>query len=642
MVLPGAIEGLSGAIAQTLKTPSGELLMDARPLAGRFDRCIVYASPRDILIRPFISPTSTNHTFDGARQRVYLSATLGGSGELERAFGRRKIRRLPLPESAGTPRSGRRFVVFASLLDGVDSDEAVRSLLAESDRAIILTPSAWAAQRAADELLPPGWKVFKREDVEKDFAKFAKSRQAACVLANRYDGLDLPAEVCRVVTLAGHPRATNLQEEFLATRVRASAAIAERVRARVVQGSGRCTRGPRDYALVIIADDDLASYLARPDVRRTLDPALQAELEFGFSNSGSTLEETIENVRHFLKQDATWQNDAEPHIAKLQAQVERALAPGADSLSAAAPHEIQALERLWDGAWQEAAVSAIAVTETLQGVDAVRPYRSFWTLLGAYFTSVAAMQGLGGSVASAEAQLKLAQQASQPQSWVREALPSIPQLQADATEPFDNLAAARIAAELARPNFNSVANGMMIEKMLADVAGTASKPFETALTTLGRLLGADAYKPEAKGNCDSAWCWENQLWLTLEAKSEESPDSPLSIETVRQTNHHLTLLAADRNGAAVPFPRAASVVVSPRHAIDEGAVTLANEWVYLTDLEEIRSLAGEVKELWIELRGLKSVDATERPLLAREVMARRRLLPSDVVQRLTGRAVAAS
>ena len=59
--------------------------------------CQAYISHSGILIRPLVPPTHENSIFRDARQRVYLSATLGQCGELERAFGRRRIARLPLP-----------------------------------------------------------------------------------------------------------------------------------------------------------------------------------------------------------------------------------------------------------------------------------------------------------------------------------------------------------------------------------------------------------------------------------------------------------------------------------------------------------------------------------------------------------------
>ncbi len=50
--------------------------------------CHLYVSRRSILIRPLIPPSSTHIAFAGARQRVYMSATLGSGGELERVTGR--------------------------------------------------------------------------------------------------------------------------------------------------------------------------------------------------------------------------------------------------------------------------------------------------------------------------------------------------------------------------------------------------------------------------------------------------------------------------------------------------------------------------------------------------------------------------
>jgi Rad3-related DNA helicase len=99
---------------------------------------------------------------------------------------------------------------------------------------------------------------------------------AVCGLAARYDGLDLPGDDCRVVVLNGKPDADNLQERFLSQNVRAGAALAERVRTRIVQGVGRCTRGPNDWAVVIVLGADLTTYMVRPEIRRALDPELQA------------------------------------------------------------------------------------------------------------------------------------------------------------------------------------------------------------------------------------------------------------------------------------------------------------------------------------------------------------------------------
>ena len=110
---------------------------------------------------------------------------------------------------------------------------------------------------------------------------FATTVHATCGLASRYDGLDLPGNACRVVVLEGKPDQDNLQDRFLSERVRAGAAIAERIRTRAVQGAGRCTRGPNDWAVVVVLGADLTKYLLWPETQRALEPELQAEIQFG-------------------------------------------------------------------------------------------------------------------------------------------------------------------------------------------------------------------------------------------------------------------------------------------------------------------------------------------------------------------------
>ena len=62
--------------------------------------CCVYLSYGGIQIRPMIPPTFENRVFARAGQRIYLSATLGSGGELERAFGRAEIVRIAIDPSA--------------------------------------------------------------------------------------------------------------------------------------------------------------------------------------------------------------------------------------------------------------------------------------------------------------------------------------------------------------------------------------------------------------------------------------------------------------------------------------------------------------------------------------------------------------
>ncbi|MBC8137885.1 MAG: DEAD/DEAH box helicase family protein, partial [Fibrella sp.] len=55
--------------------------------------CHLYLTPDEIMIRPLIPPTWEHKPFADAKQRIYMSATLGAGGDLERLTGRKSVMR---------------------------------------------------------------------------------------------------------------------------------------------------------------------------------------------------------------------------------------------------------------------------------------------------------------------------------------------------------------------------------------------------------------------------------------------------------------------------------------------------------------------------------------------------------------------
>lgn len=223
-----------------------------------------------------IPPTSESEVFAHAGQRIYLSATLGSGGELKRAFGRTPIVRVPL-KSKTAPRSGRRLFVFPDLVAGGDSLTLTKRIVALTDKALVLSQDTVdRAKDAAAELAGEDVPVLGKDELEtQGLVAFAKAKTRVLGLANRYDGMDLPDDACRIVVLDGKPDAVGLQERFLSERAEANSALSERVRTRIVQGAGRSTRGPNDFAAVVIRGTDLTKYFARPENIAALEPELQ-------------------------------------------------------------------------------------------------------------------------------------------------------------------------------------------------------------------------------------------------------------------------------------------------------------------------------------------------------------------------------
>lgn len=583
--------------------------------------CIAYVASDSILIRPFIPPTFSHAHFEDAAQRVYLSATLGAGGELERAFGRRSITRLETPEGV---RVGRRFFVFPHLADVDDSADLTREVIELGGRVLLLGPSEARVSAAADELVPEGYTRFGKSELESGLGAFTATDRSALLLAGRYDGIDLPGEACREVVLTGLPDATHLQERFLSRRLRAQVVLDERIRTRLVQGTGRCTRGPADFAVVVIADPKVQGFLSRREHRQALSPDLQVELSFGFTNAETSPNELLENVQHFLDQDAEWRL-AEQELADLKADISVEVPSAAAVLANSVGEEVAACEFAWSGRWNDASAAAQRAAHALGG-DHTRSFRAWWLYLSAVFAS---RSGITDPV-TVEALFDQAAAAAQRGTWLNDSLTVGLALPWD---DGDRSATACIAATLSN-GVNRSRHDRQVAEMIEGLSQAKAGPFELALKTLGELLGASAQRPPEQGRADSTWRWGSRRWLALEAKSEHHDAGVVSLADVRQANTQLRSMAAD-HGAEFP-ESAATVLITPRATVQPDAVPVADTSIHLVRPEVVLAIANQTRAAWDELlAGYHGLDPEALVAFVEGVVTRRGIRSSDVFDLLT-------
>lgn len=627
---PGVLAELDKALSRLPPPLSYQVAM----IRNGLEACMVYLSYGAVQIRPVVPPTFENAPFARAKQRLYLSATLGGGGELERAFGRPSITRLPLPDGA-QPRSGRRFFVFPELAAGDNPDGLVRKLVTLTGKAIVLTQDTVdAATQTAAALAPEGVPVLGKADVEHGLGVFAKSPVGVLGLANRYDGLDLPHDdACRIVVLDGLPNAQSLQEKWLGERADAGAALAERIRTRVVQGAGRCTRGPDDFAVVIVRGSDLTRYLNRPDVRAALDPELQAEVEFGWENSaGQRHNDIVDLVEVFLDHEEQWRTGGEPLVAQARRDAHQIPPPGSEGLQASAAAEVRAWELAYQGDFADASARMQdAAREAGKGGDAARGYRAVLLYLSAVWLS----RGADGAAAHAKARqlLRDAATATLRGQWLRETTP-LPEQEREELPAVDQVGIAAVAAALGG-RLNPTKAAAASDQMVDDLRQTDSGPYERGLSALGQLLGADASKPKGTGRCDSAWAWGSALWTTVEAKSEQDGRKTLPLHDIRQANTQLDQLAHDRGVDRLP-PGSPAVIVSARLTVAPNDAAAATPNLYLTDPQSVLTLALDAQSAWDRLISTAAGQPADR--LREHVADTLRqfgCLPNQAVERLT-------
>jgi hypothetical protein len=618
-------------------------------MRGRLDRCLLYASYRRLELRPLIAPTGAHAPFDEPAQRLYMSATLGSGGELERSFGRTRIERIPVPKGWDHQGTGRRFFCFPELTTDLslapeEADHWVSRTILQCHKGTVLTPDnrtadAFRLHRIAEETA-----VFTADDIEADLDVFAAASDGALLLTNRYDGIDLPDEACRLVVLQDLPARGDLQERFLFTSLGAIEVLQERVRSRIAQGAGRATRNAGDFAVVVVLGADLLRFCSRREVQGALHPELHAEISFGLEESfGVSSVEMTENIQAFLDQSSEWQ-DVEQSIVIARGGLEREEPPGAAELSRAASLEVGAWLAAWQGEWERALELAREVIDALRGGRASQRYAALWNYLAASWAARLADQSADSDLlAASDSYMEAARAAGRGTVWLSHLLaPDDAQRSfggSDAEDPVDRSAVEGVAAAFARLGRSSAFDGLLTE-LRSSLGGTSPRPYEQALVKLGGLAGAS----ETRGNGgadaapDATWIFGDALWVGWEAKSDAKPDGELGATDVRQAGSHLRFIESEMDTAAPPG--SLTVISSPQVRIHPAASQVAEEHVFLMTPAEVMDLVDRLVRAWTTLRARHSVPPPTDAIHA--ALQREGCLPSQWLHALSARSIAVS
>jgi len=543
-------------------------------IRDHLDACHVYLTPQEILLRPLIAPTWTHAPFVGARQRVFMSATLGEGGDLERLTGRKNILRLPVPEDWDRQGIGRRFFMFPEMT--LNDDECLtlrQTLMMKVPRSVILVPS----DRVKNDIVTDassnlGLQVFDATAIEESKESFVAAKGAAAVFANRYDGIDFPGDECRLLFLDGLPKTTNAQERFLVSRMGAATLLQGRIQTRVVQALGRCTRSLQDYSAVVVTGAEMTDYLNSPVRRSFLHPELQAELEFGATQStGTSLASLIENFEIFLRNDQVWEDVNKQILANRDAAVQRPHA-GVAELSLVVGSEIDYQQSLWQGHYEGALESAGQVLALLTD-PSLKGYRALWEYLAGAAASYGERSGVAALGVRARAHFANARDASIGIRWLANLTryqPGTPPLRAE-KEALDSQI-ERLETLLLKLGTGHEARYAKHEKTILDgLISTNSTQFEMAHRSLGEMLGFRAGKHESDASPDPWWI-AGKYCIVFEDHSNAHAGSAVGATKARQAAGHPDWMRANKELTQLPEnAEILSVLVTPVSKAEDGA-----------------------------------------------------------------------
>lgn len=559
-------------------------------IAENLQDCNFIIANKCILLRPWIAPTMTHRPFADLKQRVLMSATLGKSGELERITGLEKITRLPIVNDWDKKGLGRRFFLFPNLsLKNELTGKVIENLQCLCKKSVFLVPDNLHADDVKsfyEENLKDSM-VFGASDIELSKTCFIKSDDATVILANRFDGVDFANDESRLLFIWNLPKATNIQEKFLIYRMGASKLYEERIRTRIIQAVGRCSRNPSDYSIVCILGDTIQNDLTKIDNLKKYAPELRAEIQFGLDNSldYEGVEELVEQAKDFLERNETWQ-DADEYIVDLRNgywnEEDSSTLLINEKLNNAAVEEVKFQYLLWKKAYKEAFEETTKIVDLLNA-PSLGGYKAYWQYVSGCIAYYLMVEGEREYILKGYKNIKDAQKAIIGIKWLPTLAQKLDSGHEDSEIEEDYFGDIVCNLENSLTNISSSQKlEQKIKSILDDLRSSDGLKFEQGFKELGTLLGYRSENPKTPGAPDPYWIINSNLAIVSEDKIYEGNDKikKIPINDVREAASHKIWMKENASGLS-ENAKIISIFVTNSMEIDDEARTYSGDLFYV-------------------------------------------------------------
>ncbi|WP_218668855.1 helicase C-terminal domain-containing protein [Staphylococcus hominis] len=188
--------------------------------------------------------------------------------------------------------SGEKMVLIPSLIaDNLDRNLIVTQFSKMSINrfgVVSITPNTYFSNQY-QEL---GGTVTNSTNIFKEIEKLKKKEfSKILVINNRYDGIDLPDEACRVLILDKLPKFTSLSDQYEEEARATNEIVNKKMAQKIEQGLGRAVRGEKDYCIILIIGTDLVKFIKNPRTQKYFSNQTKKQIEIGLDISKETKKE---------------------------------------------------------------------------------------------------------------------------------------------------------------------------------------------------------------------------------------------------------------------------------------------------------------------------------------------------------------
>lgn len=261
------------------------------------DNLQLHFSGHGFELSPYHIPIERFGTFHYAEQRILMSATTQDDSFFIKGLAFSKHAVLKPLEDTERLWSGEKMLLIPSLInEDLDRNLIVTKLAKPSKRpfgTVALTPS-FRLTRQYESL---GSDVpFKNEDIFNKVQNLKNGSFAnTLVLANRYDGIDLPDEACRILIIDSKPYFNSLSDRYEESCRVNSDMMNIKLAQKVEQGLGRSVRGEKDFSVILIIGDDLVKFIRSSKTNKYFSDQTKKQIEIGLDVADMAKEDLNEN-----------------------------------------------------------------------------------------------------------------------------------------------------------------------------------------------------------------------------------------------------------------------------------------------------------------------------------------------------------
>lgn len=486
-----------------------------------------YISGDYMELTPIHVPYYEVPSFHEAKHRFILSATFEDNYDLIKDLGIHYESILEPIVPKDRKDVGKRLILAPKRFDPEINDDTLIQFLKAYPKGgvntIVLVPSEYSSRR----WIKNGAEYVNKMNINEALLRLKSSTGNFMVFDNRYDGIDLHGDLCRVLIIDGLPLYSSLQEKYTENRLEA---LSAGKKAQIIeQGLGRAVRSGGDYCVIYLMGSDLLNFLGYENNMQYFTPITRTQLSLGLKllddeNSQDSIRILGETANYCLSNHPDWIKFHNSEISQVTPE----------ALDQRKRHRllISEIERvaLMDFKQRKYQKSAELVLEKIVSKNQITDKEKSW-----YYQFAAQLMYFGNKATSNDLQSKACSITTNmfhpPHGHIYKKI---------LRKGVQPALVKKYLEEFERPQ-DIIMHVNNILEDLQYMPEIDSKHFETKLYQLGLFLGFNSQMPDNElGNGpDVLWCMTDGHYLILEAKSR-SVQSEISRTNIEQLLHSET------------------------------------------------------------------------------------------------------